>query len=56
MNDACNKIKGKMEVSDLKAFIYADDIMILDDNVKELETKLAHWERESKNYSLQINL
>jgi hypothetical protein len=24
--------------------------------VKELEIRLAHWERESTNYSLQVNL
>jgi hypothetical protein len=38
-----------MKVTGLKAFIYADD------NMKKLITRLAHWERESKNYSLQIN-
>jgi hypothetical protein len=38
-----------MKVTDLKAFIYADDIMIRVDNVKKLKTKSAHWERESKN-------
>jgi hypothetical protein len=30
--------------------------MILDDYLKELEISLTHWGRESKNYSLQINL
>jgi hypothetical protein len=44
-----------MKVTDLEAFIYADD-MIWDDNVKELEIRLAHWERESKNYDMQITL
>jgi hypothetical protein len=24
--------------------------------MKKLKIRLAHWERESKNYSLQINL
>jgi hypothetical protein len=45
-----------MKVSDLKASIYADDIMIWGDNVKEFKIRLSHWERESKNYGLQINL
>jgi hypothetical protein len=45
-----------MKVTDLKAFIYADNIMIWDDSVKELEIRLCHWEREGKDYSLQINL
>jgi hypothetical protein len=27
MNNACNKIKEKMKVSELKAFICADDII-----------------------------
>jgi hypothetical protein len=45
-----------MKVTDLKAFVYADDNMIWGGKVKELEIRLAHWERESKNYSLQINL
>jgi hypothetical protein len=36
MNDVCNKIKEEMEVSDLKALIYAEDIMILGD-VKDPE-------------------
>jgi hypothetical protein len=56
MNNACNKIKEKMKITDSTAFTYADVIIIRDDNVKELEIKLAHWEIESKNYSLQINL
>jgi hypothetical protein len=34
MNDVGNKIKEKMKVTNLKAFIYADDIMIWNDNVK----------------------
>jgi hypothetical protein len=45
-----------MKVSDLKSFIYANDIIVWGDNVKELEIRLAHWETESKNYGLQINL
>jgi hypothetical protein len=45
-----------MKVTGLKAFIYADDIMIWGNNVKELEIRLAHWERESKSYNLHINL
>jgi hypothetical protein len=34
-----------MKVTDLKAFIYADDTMTWGDNVKELKIRLAHWER-----------
>jgi hypothetical protein len=45
-----------MKVTYLKAFIYADDIMIGGDNVKELKRRLAHWERENKNYGLHRNL
>jgi hypothetical protein len=56
MNNVCNKIKEKMKLSDLKAFISADDIMIEGDNMKELEVRLAHWEGESKTYGLKINL
>jgi hypothetical protein len=40
---------------DLKPFIYGDDIIIWGD-VKELETKLTHWERVNKEYGLEINL
>jgi type IV secretory pathway VirB4 component len=43
-----------MEVSDLKSFIYADNITIWGDDMKELEKRLAHWEKESKNYGLQV--
>jgi hypothetical protein len=57
INDVCNKIKEKMKVTDLQAYIYADDvIMIWGDNVEELEVRLARVERESKSCSLQINL
>jgi hypothetical protein len=52
MNCVCNKIKEKMKVTYLKGFIYADDIMIWGGNVKDLEIKLAHWERESKRKTL----
>jgi hypothetical protein len=45
-----------MKVTDLKSFIYADDIMIWGDNMEELKIRLAHWEREIKNYGLHINL
>jgi hypothetical protein len=31
-----------MNVTDLKAFTYADDIMIWGDNMKELKIRLAH--------------
>jgi hypothetical protein len=41
-----------MKVTDLKAFIYADDI-IWGHNMKELEIRLTRWEGDSKNYSLQ---
>jgi hypothetical protein len=40
INDVCNKIKEKMKVIDLKAFIYAADIMICSDNMKELEIRI----------------
>jgi hypothetical protein len=55
MNDVHNKRKEKMKVTDLKTFICAGD-MIWVDNIKELKIRFAHWERESKNYGLQINL
>jgi retron-type reverse transcriptase len=42
MNEICNKIREKKE-TDLKAFIYADDIW--GEDVKECETKLTHWEK-----------
>jgi hypothetical protein len=45
-----------MKVTDLQTFVYADDIMISGNNVKELEKRLDHWEKESKNYGLQMNL
>jgi hypothetical protein len=45
-----------MKVTILRAFIYADDILIWGDSVKECKIRLAHCERESNNYGLQINL
>jgi hypothetical protein len=54
MKVVCNKIKEKVEVSDVKAFIY--DIMTWCDNMKELEIRLARGDRESKNYGFQVNL
>jgi hypothetical protein len=45
-----------MKVTDLKSFIYADYIMIWGDNVKGLKIRSGHWQRDCKNYSLQINL
>jgi hypothetical protein len=45
-----------MEVTDIKAFIYAYGNMIWGDNVKVLEIRSAHWEGERRNYGLQINL
>jgi hypothetical protein len=38
--DVCNKIKEKMKVTDLKTFIYSDDIMIWGDE-KEPDIRLA---------------
>jgi hypothetical protein len=40
INNVCNKIKEKMKVTGLKAFIYAN--MIWCDNMKEKEIRLAH--------------
>jgi hypothetical protein len=40
ISNICNKIR-EMKVTDLKTFIYAGDIRIWDDDVKELETRLA---------------
>jgi hypothetical protein len=48
-------MKEKMKITDLKALIYADGIMIQGDT-EELKIRSAHWERESNNYGLQINL
>jgi hypothetical protein len=45
-----------MKVTDVKAFIYADDIMIWGEKVKGLDIRLAHWERERENFGLRINL
>jgi hypothetical protein len=42
MNHTCNKIRKEMKVTDLKTFIYADDITIRDDDIKEHEIRLAH--------------
>jgi hypothetical protein len=42
-----------MKETDLKAFIYTD--MIGGEDVKELETRLTHWESVSKEYTLEIN-
>jgi hypothetical protein len=56
VNDVCNKIKEKMKVTDLKSFIYVDNIMIWGDSVKEFKIRLAHWDRKSNNYGLRINL
>jgi hypothetical protein len=44
MKDVCNKIQEKIKVTDLKSFIYADDMMIWGDKVKDLKIRLAHWE------------
>jgi O-phosphoseryl-tRNA(Cys) synthetase len=52
IKNVCNKIRQKMNVSDLKAFISANDI-IWGHDVKESETRLTRWEGESKNYGLQ---
>jgi hypothetical protein len=46
MNNVCNKME-EINVTDLKAFIYADDT-ILGDNMKEFEIKLAHWEEKGR--------
>jgi hypothetical protein len=37
-----------MKVIDLKAFIYADDIMMWGDSVKELKMRLAHWKEKPR--------
>jgi hypothetical protein len=48
MNEICNKMREKIKQIDVKAFIYADDIMICSEDVNELETRLSCWERVSK--------
>jgi hypothetical protein len=35
INNVCNKTKEKRKVSDLKAFIYAEDIMIWDERTRD---------------------
>jgi hypothetical protein len=49
LDEICNKIREKLKERDLKAFIHADDIMIHDEDVKELQTRLNHWERVRRN-------
>jgi hypothetical protein len=45
-----------MKGTNLKTFIYVDGIRIQGEDVKELETRLTHWEKVSKQYELQINI
>jgi hypothetical protein len=45
MNKICTKVSEEMKETDLKAFIYASDVMIWGEDVKELGTILIHWER-----------
>jgi hypothetical protein len=48
INNICNGIREKIKATDLKPFIYADNTMICGNKVKELKTRSAHWETESK--------
>jgi hypothetical protein len=49
MNEICNRI-NKNERNKFKSFYIYNDIMIWGEDVKELETRLTHWERISKEY------
>jgi hypothetical protein len=41
MNDIGNKIREKLEVTDLKTFIYVDDVMLWGNDMKEHRLRLA---------------
>jgi hypothetical protein len=46
----------KEKTGDLKALIYADDVMIWGNNIKDLEDKVNEWSNISKEFGLKINL
>jgi hypothetical protein len=46
----------KEKTGDLKALVYADDVMIWRNNIKDLEDKVNEWSNTSKEFGLKINL
>jgi hypothetical protein len=54
MNEICLRMKGK--TGDLKALVYADDVMIWGNKIKVLEDKVNEWNNISKEFGLTINL
>jgi hypothetical protein len=54
MNEICLKMKEK--TGDLKALVYADDVMIWGKKIKVLENKVNEWNNISKDFDLKINL
>jgi hypothetical protein len=54
MNEICLKMKEKTR--DLKALVYADDVKIWGNNIKDLEDKVNEWSNISREFGLKINL
>jgi hypothetical protein len=54
MNEICLKMKEKS--GDLKALVYADDVLIWGNKIKVLEDKVNDWNNISKEFGLKINL
>jgi type IV secretory pathway VirB4 component len=50
MNEICLKMKEK--TGDLKALVYADDVMIWGNNIKDLEDKVNEWNKICKEFGL----
>jgi hypothetical protein len=46
----------KEKTGDLKALVYADDVMIWGNNIKDLADKVNEWSNISKEFGLKINL
>jgi ribosomal protein L21 len=54
MNEIC--LKMKQTTGDLKALVYADDVMIWGNKIKVLEDKVNEWNKISKEFGRKINL
>jgi type IV secretory pathway VirB4 component len=48
--------KNEEKTGDLKALVYADDVLIWGNNIEELEDKVNEWSNISKEFGLKINL
>ena len=55
MREIRNTVLRENDSTDVKTLMYADDIMILGDNEKELESSLEKWGTILNEYGLKIN-